>query len=350
MYILFVTAVADDNSAKVLVDEQGNPQIMLTGSANIWDFIHPLLNERLNCFTERFLISATNTYDNLSDKRPDIVFNEISEPDSHINALRLSDKLFKQFQCPVINPPSAIVNTRRERLAEQLSSLNSIRVPSTIRCAPESPEQVYHFWQQHFPGKSVLIRGVGDHGGQSTLRLGSELDLHLLYRLPLDGRHYLLSEYIDYISEDGLYRKFRVVLIDGQVYLRHLIISDQWMIHSNSRDFMRKDRGLVQEEERYLTSFKACISDSILADLQKINRLIGAEYLGLDCTIKDNQLMVFELNANMNILINNQADGQLWQAPINQIKEALLKLITAKIRSSKPLTLGWQQHGLQRYF
>lgn len=334
MNILFINAIADDHSVKAIIEAQGNIRVILSGSSNVGSHLAPYLKKDTGGKIEHLTTSMHDERQNIEVTLPDIVFNEVSEPDSHIGALHKVNRLISQLRCPVINPPEAILNTRREALSDKLSSLQTIRVPKTIRIKPASPEQINQIWQMHFSDKAVLIRAAGDHGGCSTLRLTSEQDLSLLHRLPLDGRDYLLSEYLDYVSDDGLYRKYRVVLVDGEIYLRHLIISDHWMIHSGGRIFMENHPELCQEEASNLINFESILSDNVIADLKKINNLIGADYLGLDCNINGDQLTVFELNANMNILVGNKVNNQLCDESIGSIKQALCRLVTRKVNNS----------------
>lgn len=335
MNVLFINAIADDLSVKAFVNEDGKIQVVFSGSCNVRDYLTSDLKEYYGAEVEYLTTTSQDNREQIQIKRPDIIFNEVSEPDSHIGALQKVEHFINQLKCPVINAPVSVVNTRRETLADKLSSLKTARVPGTIRIRPELPEQVLQLWRQYFPGKSVLIRGTGDHGGCSTIRLDSDKDIALLHRLPMDGRDYLLSEYVDYVSDDGLYRKYRIVLIDGDIFLRHMIISDHWMVHSDGRSFMENRPELCQEEAHNLGNFANIISDEVIADLTEINRLIGAEYLGLDCNINGNKLTVFELNANMNILTGNKVNGALCDEAINNIKAALVKLVGFKSGSEK---------------
>ncbi len=42
---------------------------------------------------------------------------------------------------------------------------------------------------------------------------------------------FFISRFIDYSGKDGLFRKFRVALIDGKPYACHMGVSSNWMIH-----------------------------------------------------------------------------------------------------------------------
>jgi len=331
MNVLFVTAIADDGNIRAAINENGGLKVVLSGSANIWEFIAPELESRPSVTVERLLLSPHDARTAFQIKRPCIIFNEISESDSHAISLQRLHRIHNQINAPIINPPEAIFRTRRENLATVLDGIPHLRIPETVRVKATAPRQIAAFCATRFPGKRVLVRGIGDHGGISTIRLLPGENEDRLHRLAFDGRNYLLSEFIDYASADGLYRKYRIVLIAGKLYIRHLIISDSWMIHSGSRTFMRAHPEYQAEEAAVLENFPAHIPDHTVASLSRINEVMGVDYLGLDCSIDDDGVVtVFELNANMNILINNQTQGELWEAPIRDIKQAIKALIYSR--------------------
>lgn len=339
MNILFIDAIPDNGLVEARIDDQGEITINLGGSCNLWKFLAPSLSQFPNTFLERIIISANSRDIPLKIKAPILVFNEISEPDSHLDALKITNQIIDQLKCAVINSPASIMNTRREHLQEKLIEFSCFNVPKTIRMTPLSPKDISRAWKKYFPECSVIVRKAGDHGGKSTLKLSNQKDLSLLHQYSLDGSAYMMSEFINYRSPDQLYRKYRFVLVNGAVFLRHMIISDQWMVHSRSRSFMKQNPKYYDEEKEMLHNFKNIVDPGLLKSLSMLNQIFGAEYLGLDCHIdEDNILTVFELNAGMNILVNNQVDGQLWEEPIDQIKQALLKLIINKASSSIRLT------------
>lgn len=329
MNVLFINAVADDHSAKVEVGADGNLELILSGSSNLAATLSPLLSAA-GVSASRVIISASQLRYQLPEA--DLIFNEVSEPDSHQKALRVASKLIEKLNLAVINPPASILNTRREQLSETLNFSTDLIVPKTIRCTPASPDDVIQIWQQHFTDQAAVIRSAGDHGGTSTLRLNTPEELELLHRFAYDGRDYLLSEFLDYRSSDGLYRKYRFALINGTAYLRHMIISDSWMIHSRSREYMDAHPEYYAEELHLLTEYAVEIPPALAAKLADINRRTGTDYLGLDCNLTaQGQIIVFELNANMNMFKNIKFEPWRWEQPIKNIARGLTRLIIDKL-------------------
>ena len=67
----------------------------------------------------------------------------------------------------------------------------------------------------------LLVRVAGTHGGDDFEKCDSWLDIaDFVSRKP--NVNYYLTEYIDYRSDDGLFRKYRIIFIDGEIFPYHL--------------------------------------------------------------------------------------------------------------------------------
>jgi hypothetical protein len=155
------------------------------------------------------------------------------------------------------------------------------------------------------------------------------------YPFALDGSDYYLIQYIDY-KEDGLYKKYRLVVIDGEVFIRHLIYSDNWLIHSRSREYMKKNPDYREKERKVLQTFDETLKPKIQPVIKQIHSALELDYFGIDCTIDSHMhITCFEINANMNVMVNNQPEkDSIWEQKINIIKEALNKMIIEKVNAS----------------
>lgn len=146
MNILFLRAIADNGLSQVVIQESGNHDLILNGCANIQQALAPMLQKVPELTPDQLLLSPLDLRKTRNMSRPNLVVNEISEPDSHQKMLDNANQLMAQLSCPVINAPANIVHTRRERLAEKLKPLSNIRVPKTLRCQPSCPDQVAQLW------------------------------------------------------------------------------------------------------------------------------------------------------------------------------------------------------------
>jgi len=84
---------------------------------------------------------------------------------------------------------------------------------------------------------------------------------------------------------------------------------------------------LVNEEAAFLENFQQDFAPSLKEVIRKITSIVGLEYYGIDCHLcADQQMLVFEINANMNV-IRPREDYPRWDKPVKQIKNALNALI-----------------------
>lgn len=334
MDYMFIYGIPDDQKGQVYVDAKGAISIMLSGSANVRPFLK--LPGKAHIF---HLQNGAKSQQFKIDYWPSVIFNEISDPDSHASALKRCQAFCKMQKVPVINRPEAILQTRRDTISENLKNQPGLIMPNTVRFNPKTPEDVRQGIVKAGLPYPVIFRQAGDHGGISTVLLNSEADINeAMYAFALDGRAYYLTEFRDYASPDGLYRKYRIVVVEGKPYLRHMIVSNQWLIHSSSREFMKAQPQYAEEEASVLATFDEKLRPLLSPLTQTLAEKLQLEYFGIDCNLTaDNRLLIFEINANMNILTNNQAKPNIWQKPINAIIRHVENMIQ---RRAKPRAIA----------
>lgn len=112
-----------------------------------------------------------------------------------------------------------------------------------------------------------------------------------------------LIEYVDYRGDDGLYQKTRAVMIDGSPFLRHSIYTDSWAIHSGSRAaLMDGDMGLCDRERRFLGEFRHAGFQKYAGVFQQIYERVRLDVFGIDFSIVDGKILIFEANACMSFV------------------------------------------------
>ena len=138
---------------------------------------------------------------------------------------------------------------------------------------------------------------------------------------------------MDYASSDENYRKLRLVVVDGKAHLRHLIVSDHWLIHSSSRKFMTENTNFDEEENQFIVDYEKNVLPKIENTISKITARLALEYYGIDCNIAaDGTILAFEINANMNVLTNTGETPNRWEQPIETIRQAVIELIKTKAK------------------
>jgi glutathione synthase/RimK-type ligase-like ATP-grasp enzyme len=329
--VLFTAAIADDGLAEVLqLDTKGimfNP----SGCSNVFNYINS------NSFEKRLTIfdhKQSYTFDPAKLKNVDLIFNQISSPETHKISLLKMDKLLKKVNILCINNPQNILQTERDNIYRLLKGIDNLTVPKTIKINPSSPGEVYDHIRESDFQFPVIFRKAGLHGGKNTTLLYGYNEYEKFYPFAIDGSDYYLIQYVDY-KQDGVYKKFRLVVVDGEVFIRHIIYSDHWMIHSSSREYMEKNSSYQEKEKDILETFDSYIKPEIQPVIQTIHEILGLDYFGIDCYIDSNMhILIFEVNANMNIMVNNQQNKySIWDKKISAIVNALTQTIIKKINT-----------------
>jgi len=177
-------------------------------------------------------------------------------------------------------------------------------MPRTARFQPSSPEDVFERAASEKIDFPFIVRVAGDHAGKSMVLINHATDHNSLHVFPFDGRDFYLTEYVDYQDEAGLYHKQRIVVIDGEPVLRHALYFSEWKIHGNSRTFMREQEPWEDSLAR-MRNMDAELIPKLRPVFREISDRLQLEYFGVDCNVRPNgELLIFEANANMNILFN----------------------------------------------
>ena len=322
MAILFVSGVNDPSKIEVTLDEKGRIGYLLDGNCSVLHRMNLGGREfaEVLIFGKRVRQSAVEF-----ERQPALIFNQIADPDTHRGALERCIELCAQLESPVINHPRKVIRSSRERVSVALQGIPGVTMPRTIRFQPRSPQEVVDRAIEESLRYPFLVRLAGLHGGVSMVRIDRGDDHSGLHALPFDGRDFYLAEFVDFQSPDGLYRKTRVVVVNGVPLVRHLLINTDWMVHASSGDFMDRQPPLVAEARSVLADFDRSIRPEIEAATSAIAQRLGLDFFGIDCHIDEaGRMIVFEANANMNVFYNRRA---MYEPCLDAIKKRLLAMI-----------------------
>ena len=213
----------------------------------------------------------------------DLVMVAIGDSDKNKPLLLGLDNWLTNWPRSVLNQPMKIRNCAREMVYQLLHDIPGLLVPVTRRL---NSEQVHH---AAFP---FTIRPVDTQGGTGLMKIDNLQALAAFLDI-YPGPEYHVSDYIDYKSDDGRFRKFRIVLIDGHPYLCHLAISESWMVHYQSAG-MDIDAEKRAEEERAMANFDSDFATRHRSALAAISSRLGLDYVVLDCSEShDGRLLLF---------------------------------------------------------
>lgn len=322
MSILFVNGVSDRSVMGVNLDDKGRLIYLVDGNCTI----HNRLPLKEGLASQVMLFGKGVRQPGMDlEKMPSLIFNQISDADTHRGALERCVDFCEQVNTTVVNHPKYVLQTGRDQVSDLLQDIPGVIMPRTRRFRPGSPDDVLSFAASEGFEFPYIVRVAGDHAGKSMIRVESADDHSLLHALPFDGRDFYLTQYIEYRDEDGLYHKQRIVVIDGQPLLRHALYSNDWIVHANSRAFMMERDTWEQDIARFDR-----LSNEVLPGLRpaidEITRRLQLEYYGIDCCLRpDGQMIVFEANANMNIL---HGPNPASRYRVEAIEQELYRMLT----------------------
>ena len=297
--ILCLNGLPDDNGVKIVI-RNNRREFVVMGSSNVFPTLQPFFDAH-----EVLLMGDAEDHPIRLGSRPELIFNQISDPDTHSISLSRAAAVCEQVRVPVINHPNQIARTRRDLICSALQGRPALIVPKTIRAQLTAPEQVRELAQQHGLQFPLLVRCAGAHGGHDLARLEGPDQVHPLHVLPMDGRHFYITEFLDHPGKDGLYRKCRLAFVDGRPLLIHWLAHEHWNVHTlMARDYVESKGGaLADEEEHIFERFAGGWAEELRPIFDSITSGIDLDYFGVDGHVTEQgQLVVFEVNANMNML------------------------------------------------
>ncbi len=173
---------------------------------------------------------------------------------------------------PFLNHSEGVMTCARDSLYALLKNETSFIVPKTKRIdALQVASEAIPF----------LIRPIDTHAGENFAKIDSTEELAVYLEKNAAADDFYISEFIDCSQSDGLYRKFRIALIDKKPYVCHLAISDDWVVHYIAAH-MELNPHKRSEEEKFMTEFDSVFLAQYGSALQVIADKINLDYVVLD--------------------------------------------------------------------
>jgi aromatic-L-amino-acid decarboxylase len=253
---------------------------------------------------QRILVT-TEFYDSKTILPPhQLVVNAIGEADGASAALTGALAVLADTKAPVINPPSAVLATGRCDIARRLAHIPGVITANTITMPREQLLAVDAGAMLSRQGFTfpLLLRTPGFHGGEHFLCVETEEGLRpAVCELP--GDDLFVIQYLDARGPDGNSRKYRVMMVDGELYPLHVAISRDWKIHYYTAD-MADCANHRDEDAAFLRDMPAVLGARALAALQQIQTTLGLDYGGVDFGLNERgEVLLFEANATMAVVV-----------------------------------------------
>lgn len=311
--------LTDDATARVQISDDGKRlDFALLGTASIVPHIS----------TDRFALNMLYLHPGREVPvrlGPGALLNHVGDPDLCAGALSLIEKIANKVDRPCFNAPAAVARSTRDGVARALAGLDGIDVPKTIRIGSTDPAQVLGAIEDAGMCFPVLLRIAGAHGGEDMLRIDGPDDAAEMARLTPKGRAFYATEFREFASSDGFYRKSRIVVVGEEIFLRHYIVGEGWLLHVG-----RRAANTEAEEIGSIANFDAALAPRLRPLFQEIGRRLGLDFFGVDCNIEPSgRVILFEANACMLILKNTRPPPNMWDGPVARIVAAVEDLLAA---------------------
>ncbi len=266
------------------------------------------------------LLASTRVDVDLLTRDVQVVVNLLSDADQGDDVLPLAAELADRLGKPVVNDPRRVQRTARDAVATLLEGIPGCLVPKVLRQEAGAELAVETLRAALGSPASVLVRPAGTHGGDDFEKIENAAALAAALVRQADGDRYFI-EYVDYRSVDGYFRKYRFIVVDGEILPYHLAIADGWKVHHDSTD-MADHPWMQQEEQAFLNDPATVFGADQYRALREIRRRIGLDYFGIDCGLdRSGHLVVFEVNASM--LVHDQNQEFPYKAPfVRRVKSA----------------------------
>ncbi|MGR3712244.1 MAG: ATP-grasp domain-containing protein [Shimia sp.] len=211
---------------------------------------------------------------------------------------------------PVLNLPDALVQPERDALQTLFATTPGLRTAKTARftraelLASLDGQDTVTATVVPYPN---IIRPLGSHAGIGLAKLATRDDL-VTYLAQRDEDDFFVSEFINYASPaDGLFRKQRVVFIDGRAYPSHMAIAARWDVWYMNAE-MDKSADKRAEEAAFMHSFDTGFAQRNDTALTALAKAFDFDYFGIDCAEDSHgNLVIFEAD---NALIVHHMDSE----------------------------------------
>ncbi len=245
----------------------------------------------------------------------DVAFFAISQSEATPQTLAALPPELDAWPRPVINGrPARIASLSRDGVAERFAGHPKLVCPTTRRVERAglaavargdvslqalSPELAY----------PIIVRPLASHAGKGLEKIDGPQALAAYLAEHAEEPAFFAAAFFDYSGEDGLFRKLRVVFVEGQPYLAHMAVSARWMVHYLNADM--GEPGHRTAEAEMMATFDAGFAARHAEAFAALTDGFGLDYYGIDCAeTQDGRLVVFE--ADVAMLVHDMDPPELY--------------------------------------
>lgn len=264
-----------------------------------------------------------------------VLLNAICEPLQHRGSLATLARMELELGLPTLNPSWVIAATTRPLIARRLAHQTGVRAPHCSLFAGGAMTLSEHI-SAHGHRYPVLLRPPGEHGSVGLLRIDDPAEIATkASKLAVCT----VTDFVDFRSDDGLWRKYRIVYAGDRLFRRHVLTDRGWNITRDARQFMREHPHLIAQEEDWISQPVTLQDDSVEARVLHQFRALQLDFGVIDFALApDGDLVIFEINACVQIT-NHEVEQEpgtrrYFEANNAQIIDALVELVCSRAASA----------------
>jgi hypothetical protein len=261
----------------------------------------------------------------------DVAFVAVGSTDESAAVLREIEDSVRSWPRPVLNRPERIALLSQDGAGAGPAS--GLAVPTSARIGREILDGVGQgairidavIEGGAFP---IIARPAGSLAGEAKLDDPAAVAAYLRER---PEREFSVAPFIDYRGPDGLFRKYRIALIDGRPFACHMAISEQWIVHYHDAG-MRETAEKRAEEARFVSDFDEDFGRRHASALRAVADRVGLDYFAIDCAeTPDGKLLLLEVGVAM--IVHSMDPPQLFPykaAQMRKVRDAFRAMLHRK--------------------
>jgi glutathione synthase/RimK-type ligase-like ATP-grasp enzyme len=244
----------------------------------------------------------------------DVAIVIASDSEECRDALRRIDSAAAHWPRPILNPPHRVGNLDRDKLHRLLRGIEGLEIPETASATREQLSELSRSALAlagiaaglAFP---VIVRPRGSHAGVGLAKIDDAASM-ARYLETRQEQQFFLSRFVDYAGSDGLFRKYRVVFVDGRPYACHMAIAARWDIWYLNAG-MSNSAAKRLEEETFMRTFDIGFARRHATALAGLADRIGLDYFTIDCAeTNSGSLLIFE--ADNTAVVHNMDSASVF--------------------------------------
>ena len=254
----------------------------------------------------------------------DVAFVAVCESDENQFLLEHLSEIMLHWPRPFINHPARIARLSRDTVSEQLVGAFATVASDAHRISREQAKELGRLRPEPFP---LIARPVHSHAGIGLAKLEHRLQA-VEYLESQPDEEFFIAPFIDYRSSDGVFRKYRIVVIDGKPFAAHMALSQHWMVHYLNADMLGNEANR-NTEARFMQEFDETFAVKHEAALRQIDATFGLDYYSIDCAeTPDGKLLVFELDSGAVVHSMDPVELFPYKAPqMHRVFEAFQRML-----------------------